>query len=316
MAASTASNTELTEAFIDYLRVQRHYSVHTLSNYTRELKKFLSFLANSLDELAVVNAQTFHITHYAAHLHQQQLSAKSIQRALSCIRSFYTYLHAQKQVENNPASAVSAPKAKSRLPKVMDADQTSALFAEDVSQPIDVRDRAILELFYGAGLRLSELVGLDIGHIDLHAGTARVLGKGRKERVSPFGRQAKLAVSAWIKLHPTPDDYGAPLFTGRGQARIHPRTIQARMKLIATKQLGDNTLHPHMLRHTFATHMLEASGDLRAVQELLGHADIATTQVYTHLDFAHLARVYDDAHPRAQGKNETTNAQQPTRIDE
>ena len=226
-----------------------------------------------------------------------------MQRALSAIRSFYAFLLQRRMVKLNPAAIARAPKAKRKLPRVLDTDQAAKLFDAEITTPLQVRDRAILELLYGAGLRLSELVQLNIGDVELNEGFANVMGKGKKARRAPLGRHCVAALRAWLSEHPN-CVAEAPLFTGRmgqrGVTRISPRTIQNRLKKIAVQQLGDDSLHPHMLRHSFATHMLESSGDLRAIQELLGHADIATTQVYTHLDFQHLAKVYDAAHPRAQ----------------
>jgi integrase/recombinase XerC len=287
-------------SFIQHLQVERRYSAHTLSAYTRELDKFTSHYTKD-----VLGAHTHDITHFTNALHHQGLSAKSIQRALSAVRSFYTYLQHRGLVQSNPAAAARAPKAKSRLPKVLDTDQAAALFTGTEQTKLGIRDRAIIELFYGAGLRLSELVGLNIGDLDLQTGLARVLGKGSKARQAPMGRYCINALKLWLAQHPDPLP-DAPLFTARGRQRISPRTVQGRLKAIAREKLGDDALHPHMLRHSFATHLLESSGDLRAIQELLGHSDIATTQIYTHLDFQHLAKVYDQAHPRAHRQPDRT----------
>jgi integrase/recombinase XerC len=207
-------------------------------------------------------------------------------------------------VAANPAKLVSAPKAARKLPQVLDTDQAAQLldFA-DLDDDSAVCDRAILELFYGSGLRLSELVGLRIAEVDLAQGFVDVLGKGNKRRLVPLGRHCVEALKDWLSVHPNPlgDNW---LLPGRGNKPLSPRTIQNRIKRVAQRQLGENSLHPHMLRHSFATHLLESSGDLRAIQELLGHADIATTQIYTHLDFQHLAKVYDSAHPRAHNSGE------------
>ena len=280
-------------AFLDHLRIAKQYSGHTLAAYTRELKRFEAFAPNPKA------LKPHDISTFIATLHEQGLQTKSIQRALSAIRSYYQYLYTQGELPNNPASAVRAPKAERRLPTVLDADQAAALFSEAPQSFIEVRDIAIAELLYGAGLRLSELVGLDVKDVDLGSGTATVLGKGKKTRIAPLGRMCIKALDRWLAAHPASNP-GNPLFTGRGLSRISPRTVQKRLKLMAQKRLGSDTLHPHMLRHSFASHLLESSGDLRAIQELLGHSDIATTQIYTHLDFQHLARVYDRAHPRAQ----------------
>ena len=291
---------ELIDEYLSHLQVEKQYSPHTISGYRRELYRFRSQYKGDLCE-----AQTHDITLYAGWLRHQQLQARSIQRALSAIRSFYTHLLKRRKVRANPASVARAPKVKRKLPKVLDTDQAARLFDRQVTTPTEIRDQAILELFYGAGLRLSELVALDIDDIELDTGFANVMGKGKKARRAPLGRHCISALRSWLLQHPEPLP-SAPLFTGRSNKRISARTIQSQLKKIAVQQLGDDSLHPHMLRHSFATHMLESSGDLRAVQELLGHADIATTQVYTHLDFQHLAKVYDAAHPRAHPQAQST----------
>ncbi len=284
------------QAFVEYLAVEKRYSQHTLAAYTRELNRFRAFYPG--DPAA---ARAHHISGFTSYLHQQNLSPKSIQRALSAVRSFFAYLIRQGVIKTNPAAINRAPKAQRRLPKVLDTDRAAKLFDNRPSSPDDLKARAILELFYGAGLRLSELAALNIADLDLSTGFVQVLGKGKRERRAPMGRHCVAALRAWLDAHPSvqPDH---PLFTGRGHARLSTRSIQRLLKKVSVTQLGDNVLHPHMLRHSFATHMLESSGDLRAVQELLGHSDIATTQIYTHLDFQHLAKVYDQAHPRAQAK--------------
>ncbi|MEM9620957.1 MAG: tyrosine recombinase XerC [Pseudomonadota bacterium] len=290
-------------AFLEHLRVEKRYSKHTLAAYERELKRFYTSYRGDPSD-----ARAHDIARFVSDLHHLGLKAKSIQRALSAVRSFFNFLIKQGAVQNNPAALAQAPKAERRLPNVLDTDQAAQLFTGTTEHSLDIRDRAILELFYGAGLRLSELTALNLADLDLQDGFARVTGKGNKIRQTPLGRHCVNALEAWLNHHPSAgtaqDPSATPLFTGRKQARIHPRTIQRRLKKIAQEQLGDTSLHPHMLRHSFATHMLESSGDLRAIQELLGHSDIATTQIYTHLDFQHLAKVYDNAHPRAQLKQE------------
>lgn len=280
------------DQFLQYLTVEKRYSKHTLSGYRRELDKFVNFLQTD-----PLQAKSHDITLYIGRLRQQGLQARSIARAISALRSYFTYWQRQGLLKINPAAIARTPKAKRKLPTVLDTDQAAQLFGKPATSPQERRDRAMLELFYGSGLRLMELVNLNISDIDLAAGFVRVLGKGNKARSVPLGRHSIGALENWLEDHPDnlPE---SPLFLGRAQQRISPRTIQNRLKKIAVEQLGDNALHPHMLRHSFATHMLESSGDLRAIQELLGHSDIATTQVYTHLDFQHLAKVYDAAHPR------------------
>jgi len=289
------TNTDLVEEFLGHLQHSKRYSIHTLNAYRRDLQRYIAGLAQACTEADAKDIQVF-----VSHLHHQRLTAKSIQRNLSAVRSFYEYLLRHDLVSANPARLVSAPKATRNLPKVLDADKASQLLDfSDSKDDRSIRDQAILELFYGSGLRLSEVVNLRISNLDLGQGFVDVLGKGNKHRLVPLGRHCVKALNHWLAKHPNPlpDSW---LLPGRGAQPLSPRTIQQRIKLIAQRQLGENSLHPHMLRHSFATHMLESSGDLRAVQELLGHADIATTQIYTHLDFQHLAKVYDDAHPRAR----------------
>lgn len=280
--------------FIAHLEKEKRYSSNTLIAYKFELERFYKQTAAQIQEISMQD-----VKNYVSALRRQNLSTKSIHRALSAIRSFFEYEKQNGVIKANPASLIQVPKAKRNLPTVLDTDQAARLFEFKPEKPIEFRDKAILELLYGCGIRLSELVMLDIENVNLQAGFVRVVGKGNKERQCPIGRLADKALNEWLKVHPSITKTG-PLFTGRGEARISPRTVQSRLKAIASKQLGNNSLHPHLLRHSFATHLLESSSDLRAVQELLGHSDISTTQIYTHLDFQHLAKVYDGAHPRAK----------------
>lgn len=246
-----------------------------------------------------------HIRAFSAQGYRRGLSAKSIQRRLSAARTFFRYLLREKQVKTNPVVSVSAPKAPKRLPGNLDADRMARLLDIPGDTPIVNRDRAMLELLYSSGLRLSELVDLDLGDIDGQDATVRVTGKGNKDRIVPVGRQALAAVSAWLKSRGemAPADEAALFVSNRGH-RISRRSVQARVTHWAKKQGIDANVFPHLFRHSFATHILESSHDLRGVQELLGHANIATTQVYTHLDFQHLAQIYDQTHPRARKKQE------------
>ncbi|XOV83922.1 MAG: tyrosine recombinase XerC [bacterium] len=290
--SNTTANEDII-SFVKYLAVEKRYSQHTLRGYQRELLKFENHFKGHL-----LACRSHDITLYVGHLRQQGLQPKSIARAVSALRSFFTYWQRQGKLKTNPAAIARVPKAKRKLPVVLDTDQAARLFEKTPRSPLEKRDRAMLELFYGSGLRLMELVNVDVGDIDLDAGFVRVTGKGNKVRNVPLGRHCVDALRSWLQAsHACLPD--SPVFTGRGDKRISPRSIQSRLKKIAAEQLSDNSLHPHMLRHSFATHMLESSGDLRAIQELLGHSDIATTQVYTHLDFQHLAKVYDAAHPRS-----------------
>lgn len=287
----------LLDDYFRHLTVERRVSPNTVQAYSRDLKNF--FLANP--SLSIDAIRSADIKNHIARLNQKGLSPRSIRRALSCLRSFFVYLVRKGLVANNPAAGVSAPKIAKKLPRTLDTDQTAQLLVGEPTTPIEKRDRALLELFYGSGIRLAELVGLDIQDLDLANGTARVLGKGRKTRIVPLGSHTVTALEAWLATRSDhkPED---PLFIGRSDRRISPRTVQLRVKRAGMKALGVDSIHPHLLRHSFASHLLESSGDLRAVQELLGHSDISTTQIYTHLDFQHLAKVYDVSHPRARGK--------------
>jgi len=222
-----------------------------------------------------------------------------VQRSLASIRSFYSYLLREGVATLNPGTGVTAPRAARKLPRVLDVDHLSSLLRRQGSGALTLRDAAMLELFYSSGLRLAELVGTDLCDLDLREGLVEVIGKGGKARVLPVGREARDALVRWLAVRPTlARATETALFVSRRGVRVHARTVQARVARWAAR--SGTRLHPHMLRHSFASHMLESSGDLRAVQELLGHANISTTQIYTHLDFQHLAAVYDRAHPRAR----------------
>ena len=291
------------ELFLNHLRHEKRASPHTLSNYQRDLFKLHSHCAQQ--QLTQWNGLRDHdIRAFVGKLRRNGLGARSIQRTLSSTRSFYSYLLRKNLAHINPAIGVSAPKQSSQLPAVLDVDQMNQLLSIDKNTPLDMRDVAIMELAYSSGLRLSELVGLDITDIDLKDQTVRVLGKGAKVRILPIGRLAIKALQNWLELRGKLAQQGenAVFINNRGK-RISQRAIQMRMKKRGIKQGLNRNVHPHMLRHSFASHMLESSGDLRAVQELLGHADISTTQIYTHVDFQHLAAVYDKAHPRAKKKS-------------
>jgi integrase/recombinase XerC len=298
MSVTVGSN-EL-EAFLQELKVQRRLSPHTLTAYSRDLRALLDFCrrdgVTSLTELDV-----HHVRRFAAESHRRGLSARSVARRLSAVRSFLRSRVAAGGLRSNVAVHVQAPKPSRRLPATLDADQVARLLAISGDDELTLRDRAILELFYSSGLRLAELVGLDIPDLDLADRTVRVTGKGSKERVVPVGRYAVDAVRGWLRVRAglaAPDE--AAMFVSQRGRRLAGRTVQARINHWALRQGSPVRVHPHMLRHSFATHLLESSGNLRAVQELLGHASLSTTQVYTHLDFQHLAHVYDQSHPRAR----------------
>ena len=291
---------EWVERYIGHLRDERRLSPHTVSSYQRDLRLVIEFCtAKNLPDWSLLNAHF--VRGYASWRHRTGIGGRSIQRELSALRMFYKYLDRENVTHSNPTLGVRAPKAQRTLPKVLDADQMSRLLHIDPVDLLAVRDHAIMELMYSSGLRLAELVGLDINDIDLKDATVRVTGKGSKARVIPVGRKARLALQNWLARRSCLVLEGdhAVFVSNRGK-RISPRAVQLRLREWGIKQGISSSLHPHKLRHSFASHLLESSGNLRAVQELLGHADISTTQVYTHLDFQHLAKVYDQAHPRAK----------------
>jgi integrase/recombinase XerC len=292
--------------FLSGLKTERRLSPHTLASYRRDLDALLDFCRREgLASLGAVDS--YHVRRFAAESHRRGLGARSIARRLSAVRSFFAYLVRAGEAPSNPAVHVQAPKPSRRLPKTLDTDQVASLLTLDGGDQdaLVVRDRAILELFYSSGLRLAELVALDLGDVDLADRTVRVTGKGSKSRVVPVGRHAVRALEAWLAMRSMHARAGErALFVSRRGERLAPRSIQARLAYWAKRQGAPVRLHPHMLRHSFASHMLESSGDLRAVQELLGHSSLSTTQVYTHLDFQHLAHIYDKAHPRARRRQD------------
>ena len=286
--------------YLQDLRVARRYSPHTLSNYQRDLKGFAAAAAKrSLEEWQAITSTD--IRGMVAELHIDGVSGRSLARKLSALRGLYNFLVKHQRAESNPAADVMAPKDKKALPSTLDPEEVSRLLAENLNDPMLSRDLAMFELMYSSGLRLSELVSVNLADIDAHVGEIRVTGKGGKTRVLPVGSHAIAAVNKWLAFRRTLPGAGEKaLFVSSRGKRIAPRTVQMRLKKLAESQGLSRDCYPHMLRHSFASHLLESSGDLRAVQELLGHADIGTTQIYTHLDFQHLAQVYDRAHPRAR----------------
>ncbi len=285
-----------------FLGTLQHLSVHTRKAYAGDLAFFLDY-CRQLEVGKWQDVDGRQVRGYITQRHRQGTGGRSLRRNLSSIRAFYRYLLAAGEVTNNPAEGISAPKSEKRLPKTLDVDQTSRLVEIKGDKALTLRDRAILELMYSSGLRLAECVSLDIYSVDIRDGLVTVTGKGNKTRKVPVGNYALDAVGAWLKVRPqlAALDETALFVSTRGR-RISARSVQQRLRHWALKQGLDTNVHPHMLRHSFATHLLESSGDLRAVQELLGHADISTTQVYTSLDFQHLASVYDQTHPRARKK--------------
>jgi integrase/recombinase XerC len=286
--------------FLAYLKNERRLSNYTVIAYQQDLTKLMSFI-DSLRRDDLLGLNSAEALLFPAQLHRYGLASRSIQRALSAARSLYRYLEREKLVRCNPFIGVTAPRGHRKLPHPLTADQAVKLVGIDPKSDLDYRDRAILELFYSSGLRLSELSMLDVNHLDLTERLVRVLGKGSKERLLPVGRYAHQALLDWSERRcRMAAQHEKALFVSRGGYRLGVRAIQQRVQFWARRQKLGRKVHPHMLRHSFASHLLESSGDLRAVQELLGHADISTTQIYTHLDFQHLAKVYDSAHPRAK----------------
>ena len=291
---------EWIDDFIDYLAGERMLSEHTLSNYRRDLDQLAEFCAiQRIGHWSKLDSRL--LRRFSAQLHSRGLAGKSLQRKLSACRSFFRFLIREGRVDGNPALAVSAPKTGRRLPKPLDVDQLDELLNKPARTPLELRDLAMLELFYSSGLRLAELVSLNLSDIDLRDASLEVTGKGRKTRRLPIGSKALQALDHWLEVR---DDLAEPdqsaLFVSQRGRRLSPRSVQLRLKRWGLASGTAGRLHPHRLRHSFASHVLESSGDLRAVQELLGHADISTTQIYTHLDYQHLAQVYDQAHPRAR----------------
>ena len=299
---SPAVDRSYIDGYLKHLGTERRLSPHTSSNYARDLRALADYMdRGNLPDWSTVDSQ--HVRVFAARAHAGGLGPRSVQRRLSAVRGFFNYLLRERIVASNPAVDIRAPKAARRLPGTLDVDQLNQLLDIPAEGALAVRDKAIMELFYSSGLRLDELVGLDVAQLDLPDRTVRVLGKGRKTRVVPVGRKPVEALRAWLKERVTlADTEATALFVGKNGSRLKHRAVQLRIAYWARRKGLPSHVHPHLFRHSFATHLLESSKDLRGVQELLGHADISTTQIYTHLDFAHLARTYDASHPRAKRK--------------
>jgi integrase/recombinase XerC len=296
---------EMLACFLNQLKFEKRASNHTVSGYQRDLERLASYCNEKLIFDWTDLKQNDIRAHIAAR-HRSGISSKSLQRELSAIRSFYAFQLKNRLAEINPAQHVKAPKQARKLPKTLDVDQINGLLEAGTSSSLEIRDLAMFELFYSSGLRLSELRSLDIGDLDLSDCSLLVRsGKGAKSRVLPIGSKAIKAICDWLlersKLLAIPD---TALFVTTKGRRLGQRSIELRLSLWCKKKGIQEHIHPHMLRHSFASHLLESSQDLRAVQELLGHSNISTTQIYTHLDFQHLADVYDKAHPRAKKKPE------------
>jgi len=293
------------EAYLHHLTHERRLSPLTLVSYRRDLEGIHAWLTGEgQGPWEGLDAQT--VRRFVAARHRGGACGRTLQRELSALRGLYRYLLREGRIGHNPAQGIRAPKARRKLPATLGADQLCALLdhapaAEGDSEPLTLRDAAMIELFYSSGLRLAELISVNLGDIDPAEAVLTVLGKGAKTRRVPVGSKALAATRAWLGVRGLLASQGEPaLFVSSRGTRIHPRTVERRLQRWAQEQGAPRGIHPHLLRHSFASHLLESSGDLRAVQELLGHADIATTQIYTHLDFQHLAEVYDRAHPRAR----------------
>ncbi|WP_455209518.1 tyrosine recombinase XerC [Kaarinaea lacus] len=295
------------EQFVNHLKNERRLSQHTVSNYSRDLQQFAQYC----EEKNVTHwreCNVFFMRAFVATKFRRGLSGRSIQRHIATVRSFFSYLVREDIVKANPMVGLTAPKAERKLPSPLDVDQISRLLSDTgIEKPVLIRDLAMLELMYSSGLRLAELISLNIDDIDFSEGTMPVTGKGSKTRVLPVGKYALESLKHWLAVR---DSMCQPsqraLFVSQRGQRISERNVQERFRQWGVRQGIDSHIHPHRLRHSFASHLLESSGDLRAVQELLGHSDISTTQIYTHLDFQHLAQVYDRAHPRAKKRRINT----------
>ena len=288
--------------FINYLSYEKRYSPHTIAGYRRDLDRFTRFLkAHNVNDFASVTPTQ--VRQFITQTHADGLGSRSLQRLLSSLRGLYRVLLRNGEVSTNPARDISAPKAEKRLPKSLEIEQVERLLAIPTDTPLAARDLAIMELFYSSGLRLAEIAGLNLHDLDLSNALVRVTGKGSRQRVIPVGSKAIDALQHWLKQRQAlAADGETAVFVNNKGSRLGHRSIQRRIDHWAKRQGLDQHVHPHRLRHAFATHLLQSSGDIRAVQELLGHANISTTQIYTHLDFQYLARAYDQAHPRAKRK--------------
>ena len=291
--------------YLEFLNFERGLSPLTRENYARDITQLIQLAQETVEPTALNKLQNIHIRRFIATLHSKGLGGKSIARMLSSWRGFFDFLVNRKGFSSNPVIGLRAPKSAKTLPQALSIEQATKLVAIAEDDILSMRDHAILELFYSSGLRLSEVVNLNIDALDFSEGTVTVTGKGNKTRIVPMGTHAIAAIQKWLALRNNitinqPDSKA--VFIGLQGRRISARNIQYRLKEWSIKQGINSSVHPHMLRHSFASHVLQSSGDLRAVQEMLGHANISTTQIYTHLDYQHLTKVYDTAHPRAKKK--------------
>ncbi len=297
------SSKEKLRSFLNYLQYEKRASINTLKAYERDLSQYISYCKEQNHEpWERANQQSIRL--YISAKHRKGLSGKSLQRHLSSLRAIFNHMIREGFIKNNPALGIRAPKVKRKLPTTLDIDQLSHLLDIPANSSINIRDKAIMELFYSTGLRLSELASLNLDDFIKNDGLLNITGKGGKNRIVPIGKIADESIKKWIKVRKDYlSDEKKALFLSKNGKRLSVRSIELRIKKHAIDRGIPRNVYPHMLRHSFASHMLESSADLRAVQELLGHTDISTTQIYTHLDFQHLAKVYDKAHPRAQKQN-------------
>jgi len=287
-------------SFYQFLQSEKQFSQHTVKGYQRDITRFMAF-CDSQSAACWDDIDEQHIRQFVSQVHRQGLGGKSIQRMLSALRRLFRYLQSNRRMRNNPAAHVQAPKSENKLPDVMHHQQIDQLLLTDSDEPLIVRDHTILELLYGCGLRLAELISINLNDINWQSNYLSVVGKGRKERHCPFGKQAEKMLKKWLKCREllAKDDEKAIFVNNRG-VRLSASGIRSRIRKLSLEKGISQRVYPHLMRHSFASHMLEASQDLRAVQELLGHAHLKTTQIYTHLDFQQLAKTYDAAHPRAR----------------
>ena len=290
--------TDPVETYLQHLATERRLSPHTVKNYRLDLQQLQTCAAAQ----TLANLKVTDIRNCVVRLRSKGLSAASLARHLSSWRGFYNFACRRLGYSGNPCTGLRPPKAAKPLPKTLSPDTCAQLLGKDADSPLEIRDQAMFELFYSSGLRLSELVGVDLADINLASGEVSVTGKGNKTRIVPVGEKARGAIQAWLALRSAAADELA-LFIGQSGKRLGQRSVELRLARWVRRVGLNQHVHPHMLRHAFASHVLQSSGDLRAVQEMLGHASISTTQVYTHLDWQHLAKVYDQAHPRAKKKN-------------
>lgn len=299
MSDAVAPSRPYLQGYVAWLRNEKRYSELTVENYSRDLRRLFELAADTpLD-----NLKTHHIRRFIAQLHGKGMGGRSLARMLSAWRGFFSHLMRAHAFADNPCAGLRAPRSPKTLPQTLSPDEAVRMVDLPADTPEAIRDKAMFELFYSSGLRLAELVNLDPPQIDMGAGEVRVIGKGSKTRIVPLGKYAIMSLQAWLAVRgqlARVDE--AALFVGLRGSRITPRVVQLRMKQWGVRQGITSNVYPHLLRHSFATHVLQSSGDLRAVQEMLGHASISTTQVYTHLDFQYLSKIYDATHPRARKK--------------